>query len=338
MPRINPEQLEKEADELLNTMANPPENPDTDEHGQELKAEGDEPAPAKVTEPAKTANEPGDEPNNLPPPEESGEEGLSLDNARERIRNAQARMHRATQEASDLRKKVASQEGEMSAMRSKLSGLEQQIEALKQQPPANPDSGAAELIADADLQGIAEEYPTFAKPFLAVINKLNSQLKTVEGKLAKVEGKVTETATSIEERDESARIKDHFDAIRAAHPDAFTLYESDDFKGWIERQPPMLREMVENGTAKDVIYVFDTYKKAVGTIQDGEGEDPNPVNDRLARARAASVPNVRKVPTNPTKPGKPTFSRSQIAKMSPAEFEKNEAAIDEAIADGRIVA
>lgn len=334
MPRISPEQLENEADEMLKTMANPPENQDTDEPTQVLKPEDEEPTPKKVEEPAKTVDEPGNDPNDLPPIEESGEEGLSLENARERVRNAQARMHRATQEAADLRKKVASTDGELSAMRSKMSGLERELEALKQQPPAKPDSGTAELIADADLQGIAEEYPTFAKPFLSVINKLNSQLKTVSDKLVKVEGKVTQTATSIEERDESTRVQTHFDAIRAAHPDAFTLYETDDFKGWIERQPPMLRDMVEQGTATDVIYVFDTYKKAVGKDVD----DPNPAKDRITRARAASTPNVRKVPTNPIKPGKPTFSRAQIAKMSEKQFEENEAAIDEAVAEGRIVA
>lgn len=338
MPRISPEQLENEADEMFKTMANPPENQDTDEPTQVLKPEDEDPTPKKVEEPAKTADEPGDDPNELPPIEESGEEGLSLDNARERVRNAQARMHRATQEAADLRKKVASTDGELSAMRSKIAGLERELEALRQQPPANPESESAELIADADLQGIAEEYPTFAKPFLSVINKLNSQLKTVSDKLAKVEGKVTKTVTSIEKRDESTRVQTHFDAIRAAHPDAFTLYETDDFKGWIERQPPMLREMVEQGTAKDVIYVFDTYKKAVGKEVDEPKDETNPEKDRIARARAASTPNVRKVPTNPTKPGKPTFSRSEIAKMSPKQFEDAEAAIDEAISEGRIVA
>lgn len=336
MPSINPEQLENEADELMKKMVNPPEE-DTDEPTQVLKAEDEEPKPEKVAEPGK-ADEPGDDPNELPPIEESCEEGLTLENARERIRNAQARMHRATQEAADLRKKVASTDGELSAMRSKIAGLERELEALRQQPPANPESESAELIADADLQGIAEEYPTFAKPFLSVINKLNSQLKTVSDKLAKVEGKVTKTVTSIEKRDESTRVQTHFDAIRAAHPDAFTLYETDDFKGWIERQPPMLREMVEQGTAKDVIYVFDTYKKAVGKEVDEPKDETNPEKDRIARARAASTPNVRKVPTNPTKPGKPTFSRSEIAKMSPKQFEDAEAAIDEAISEGRIVA
>lgn len=332
MPSINPEQLENEADELLKTMANPPETPDTDEPVQVLKPEDETPIPKKVEESAK-ANEPGDDTNELPPIEESGEEGLSLDNARERIRNAQARMHRATQEAADLRKKVASTDGELSAMRSKIAGLERELEALRKQPPAKPESESVEIIADADLNGIAEEYPTFSKPFLSVINKLNNQLKTVTDKLAHVEGKVTKTVTSIEEREESARTQTHFDAIRAAHPDAFTLYETDDFQGWIDRQPPMLRDMVEQGTATDVIYVFDTYKAAVG-----KAKDMSPAKDRIALARAASTPNVRKVPTNTNKPDKPTFSRSEIAKMTPKQFEKNEAAIDEAIAEGRIVA
>jgi len=337
MPRINPEQLESEADELLQTMATPPVNPDTDEPGQVTEPNDEtEPKPKKGEEPAKAEGdgEPGDKPKE-PPPEDTGEVGLTLDNARERIRNAQARMHRATQEASDLRKKVASQEGELSAVRSEVSGLKQQLEALKQQPPANPDT-AADDVSDAELQGIAEEYPQIAKPFIKVINALNKQLKSVSEKVVAVEGKVEETASTIGEGKAEAAQKAHFDAILAVHPDAFELFKSDDFQGWLDRQPPAFAEIMDHGTAMDVNHVFTEYKRAVG-VQQGD-EDQNPKgNDRITRARAAATPNVRQVRTDPTKkPAKPTFTRKQIADMPPKEFAEREAEIDEAISEGRI--
>jgi hypothetical protein len=341
MPRINPEQLESEADELLKTMATPPDEPDTGKP----KQEGEKPEDELEPEPEEGAGEgdpkdepkPGDNLNEPPAPADTGEDGLTLDNARERIRNAQARMHKATQEAADLRKKVASQDVELSALRASVSGFEQQIETLKQQPPAKPDTESDD-VSDAELQAIAEEYPSIAKPFIKVINSLNKQLKIVGDKVATVEGTVNKTVSSIQQDDENSKMEAHFAAIREAHPDAFKLYESDDFKGWLDRQPPAFALIMKQGSADDVIYVFDQYKKAVGTIEDEE--QPNKGGqDKLAKARAAATPSVRQVRTDPTKkPTKPTFTRKQIADMSPEEFEEREAEIDEAIADGRITA
>lgn len=335
MPQVNAEQLDKEADELLKSMA-PPAQPDTDQPGQVLQ-DGDEPTQVieKENEPAPATPEaPQVE---TPPPEDTGEEGLTLDNAKERIRNAQARMHRATKEAADLRKKLTSQDSELSAVRSELHGLKQHVEALKQQPPAKPESATVEM-ADAELQGIAEEYPQIAKPFIKVINALNAQVKSLGTKLESVEGKVVKTASSLEERDEDAAAQAHVDAIRAVHPDAFELYESGDFQGWLDRQPPAFAEIMQNGTANDVNYVFTQYKRAVGTLKDEAAPSPRltPEQERIARAKAAANPTIRQVRTNPNKPGKPTFTRAEIAKMTPEEFESREAEIDAAIADGRI--
>lgn len=343
MPRINPEQLESEADELLKTMANPPAEPDTDEPGQA----GDEPGGAGGDEPNKGGEpaggepenkaKPGDKPNDPPPEVDTGEDGLTLDNARERIRNAQARMHRATQEASELRKKVASQDGELSALRSDVSGLNQQIEALKKaQPPASPDTVADDL-SDADLQSMAEEYPTLAKPFIKQINALNNRVKELMDSLAKVEGKVTETVQSTKEKEQADADKAHFDAILAVHPDAFEVYESDDFNGWLLRQPPAFARSMKDGTADDVIYVFSEYKKAVGLTKPEPKGDEGGAKDSLAKARAAATPNVRQVRTDPSrKPVKPTFTRDELANMPQDEFERREAEIDEAMAEGRV--
>lgn len=341
MPRINPEQLEREADELLTTMANPPAEPDTDKPGQGAEAgAGGEDDPNKGVElnpskPVETA--PGDKPNEPPPEGDTGEDGLTLDNARERIRNAQARMHRATQEAAELRKKVASQDGELSALRSDVSGLNQQIEALKKaKPPASPDT-VADDMSDAELQSMAEEYPTLAKPFIKQINALNNRVKELTDRLAKVDGKVTETVQSTKDKEKADADKAHFDAILAVHPDAFEVYESDDFNGWLLRQPPAFARSMKDGMADDVIYVFNEYKKAVGLTKPEPKGDEGGAKDRLAKARAAATPNVRQVRTDPSrKPVKPTFTRDELANMPQDEFERREAEIDEAMAEGRI--
>lgn len=95
--------------------------------------------------------------------------------------------------------------------------------------------------------------------------------------------------------------KQHFDAILAVHPDALALAKTDDFLGWVSRQPPMIQQAVKSGTDEDVIDVLTRYKKAVG---------------------------IRKKPRS--------FTSAQISAMSQEEFNKREKEIDEAIAAGLV--
>ena len=98
------------------------------------------------------------------------------------------------------------------------------------------------------------------------------------------------------------QVIEHWDAIRAKHPDAMQIAKSDDFIGWLERQSAVVKTAAETGIAEDVILVLDRYKVAVG----------------LTRKR-------------------PKFTIAQIERMSVEEFQRREKEIDEAMKAGNIV-
>lgn len=93
----------------------------------------------------------------------------------------------------------------------------------------------------------------------------------------------------------------HYSIIAAKHPDVLDISGSDDFLGWVERQPPKTRRVVQSGTAEEVIEVLDEYKAAVGLTRQ-----------------------------------KPSFTRQQIKNMPMEEFQRREAEIDAAVKAGAI--
>lgn len=99
-------------------------------------------------------------------------------------------------------------------------------------------------------------------------------------------------------------------AVLKKHPDALAIAQSDDFKGWIVRQPPRVAHAVYGdadgrfGTVAEVIQILHDYKAAVG----------------LGR----------------TWPAQPRFTRAQIREMSLVEFAEREGEIDKALAKGLI--
>ena len=94
-------------------------------------------------------------------------------------------------------------------------------------------------------------------------------------------------------------------SILQKHPDIQQVVNSEDFKGWVLRQPPMVAEAVYGfgGTAGDVIKILDDYKSAVG----------------FGKQRM-----------------EPSFTRAQIRDMPQEEFAKNEKRIDAALARGLV--
>lgn len=92
--------------------------------------------------------------------------------------------------------------------------------------------------------------------------------------------------------------------LLAKHPDAQQILESDDFQGWVLRQPPMVERALWDGAVEDLIEILDKYKAAVGY------------------GKPIVTP--------------PRFTRAQIAAMSNEEFVAREKDIDRAIKRGLI--
>lgn len=220
----------------------------------------------------------------------------------ERYKNAQALMTKATMESADLRREVAS--------------LRAQIDSLmsnRQAPSRNSDQDGIDFAA---LDKLKEEYPDFAIP---VVSALERQQRVIS------ELRASNVAT--EQRTAEVRKNAFNEAIRRVHEDFETVANSEDFRGWLARQVPFVQNAARSSEASDAIEVLSMYKASAG------GNDKV---DKVAAARQVAAPAVGRNSRQPT-PDKPQqFTRDQISKMSAAEFEKNEAAIEKAMMSGNI--
>ena len=323
MAKVDPEQLEKEADELmakLNEEAQAPSEP-------EKESEEKEPSTEEVEQPEETAEAEEQEAEQLNPevPEDTEEleaseqvqdteevtdetsEEKSPDNDvfEERYKNAQARMTKATQEASDLRKKVSEMEERLN--------YREQLQVL----PATTETVAQE----GDLKSLMEDYPDIAKPLISKINSLENQLNN--------------TTQTQEQREEERVMAEHVAAIKAAHPDLDEVRTSDDFQGWMSRQSNFYQRIAEEGSAEDVVELLNSYKKAVGydtPIVDKSSKKAA----KLEAAKKVADPKLPKTRQSSSGNSKTRFSVDEISRMTPKQFEKYEKEIDKAYSSGRI--
>lgn len=316
---VNSEQLEAEADALLKQSKEPPAKPDTE-----------------IEEPPVDTGTPETAETEIPAPDESPEtppatiaadtdelEGLSLENAAERIRNAQARMTRATMEAADSRRALLDAQRTSQSLEEEVERLQAELQAAAR-PPASTDTATGM----ATLETLQDDYPQIIGPLVATLKEMRAELDGVKG---------TVTTRDKTDKAENARLKTeaHFTAIRNAHSDFDQIKNSDEFGGWVSRQPRVTSILLygdgvpnsgyrNGGNAAEIIEVLDAYKKSVGIAK------------RTEQAREAAAPTLRKT-ARPQPKGLPTFTRAQIDAMTPAEFNKREAEIDAAMADGRVI-
>jgi len=326
------EQLDKEADELWKQAYLPEESeveakPDTE---KEVKgeAEGEAKADPETKPEAKAEPKPEEKPEAAPDDSQDELEGLTVSNAEERIKNAQARMTRATQEAAELRKKVEPLEASNAELKEGNAKLQGELQTIKQQldqvqsaaPSKKTDTAKTE---DAELQTAMEDYPEVVGPLSRQNELLAQQNQELSKRIDQLEGKVTTTTEEMEAEKRQAAQELHMATIRAVHSDVDKIAKSQDFDGWMSRQPAAVQQIVQKGTADDVIWVLNQYKEAVG------------LSDKLEAARDATTSATPRARNQPIQ-GKPRFTRAMIDAMSPEEFQKNEAAIDEALSRGEI--
>jgi len=225
----------------------------------------------------------------------------------ERYRNAQARMTQATQESADLRREVA-------ALQAQISATQDQ----GQQNPPPQDSGISGN--NAELTKLRTEYPEFAGP---IVDVLERQQKVISDLRAQNDAVAAST--------DAVRKTTFVQAVEAAHPDMEAVVTSDDFKGWLYRQPQFVQDAIVSGDPTGAIKILGMYKADTS----GASSQPNK-QALLDAAKQVAAPVVGRNTQQPATEPKIQFTREQISAMSPDEFAKNEVAIDEAMAAGLI--
>lgn len=107
----------------------------------------------------------------------------------------------------------------------------------------------------------------------------------------------------IKAQHQTSEVEKHYGAIYQAHPDADSIAESQELDSWIASKPSFVRDAYRavldpqgQGTAAQVIELFDTFKKETGATQAAAA--PAPSVDPKAAAKAAIAAAQPAVPAS----------------------------------------
>jgi hypothetical protein len=121
----------------------------------------------------------------------------------------------------------------------------------------------------------------------AMVAPVRADVESVKQSIAPLQQNAVKTAEQL-----------HFEAIQSKHPDVDSLVESQELQGWIGAQPSFvqvaMRQVLEQGTATQVIELFDNFKKATQTAAPPPASDP-----RATAAAAAKAVNAAAAPVAP---------------------------------------
>ena len=203
---------------------------------------------------------------------------------------------------------------------SKEKEYENRIKALEEQLAESTKSEIKLPKSDEDIEAWAKEYPDVAGIVETIaIKKAREEAQGLED--AKKEIKEMKTAT--------AREKAEVELMKA-HPDFGEIRDSDEFHNWAEEQPKWVQEaLYDNDTdARSASRAIDLYKADMNITT------KKPASTKDA-ARSVNSRTSRSEPDVNSNDG--AFTESQVAKMTPQQYEKASDKIMEAIRTGKFI-
>lgn len=216
------------------------------------------------------------------------------------------------QRYADLRRHMAKKEAEW---KERLEKIEGQLQAAAQQTMALPTT-------EDEVKKWAEAYPDVAKIVETIaIQKARQEAGVYETRLKEIEKRERLTARQAAELE-----------LKKVHPDFDQLRKDQSFHDWVAAQPRWIQaSLYENETDwRAASRAIDLYKADTGAAKRGPG--------RPRKEEAASAVQTAARPQEPsTAPQKRVYKESEIAKMSPREFDQLEEDIMAAKREGRIV-
>ena len=198
--------------------------------------------------------------------------------------------------------------------------LEKQVNELRKQLDKSTKQEIKLPKSDDDIDAWAAQYPDVAAIVETIaIKKAREQSKDLEDRVKEIDA-MRETATK-----EKAEVE-----LLKLHPDFGEIRDSDDFHNWATEQPKWVQDaLYENDDdARSAARAIDLYKidNNISTKKSSNNKDA---------ARSVSNKQTRNAPETDKTGG--SFKESQVAKMTPQEYERNSDVIMEAIRSGRFV-
>ena len=197
---------------------------------------------------------------------------------------------------------------------------EERIKVLEKQLTESTKSEIKLPKSDEDIDAWAKEYPDVAAIVETIaIKKAREQSQGLEDTKKEIDEM---KAIASRERAEVELLK--------IHPDFSTIRDSDDFHNWAEEQPSWVQNaLYENDTdARSASRAIDLYKADMNITT------KKPASNKDA-ARSVNSRTSRSEPNTDNNDG--AFKESQVAKMTPQQYERASDAIMEAIRTGKFI-
>lgn len=207
---------------------------------------------------------------------------------------------------------------------SKLEEWKQEREELAKAQQAGRDSGlsTSELPkTPEELEEFKSKYPdVYAIVETVATRQAENRLQSLKQEVEQLKGK-----------EKDLQVQSAYRELLNAHPDFPELKQSGEFLQWLDQQPSSIADGIykNNSDAKWGIRVIDLYKadKGIGKRkQKSRDADPAVAVSRTNTIDPATVSNG----------DKKIWKASEIGRLKPWEFEKVEAELDAARAEGRI--
>lgn len=204
----------------------------------------------------------------------------------------------------------------------KVSEFKQEIEGLK----SGASNQSAQLPQGMSPPRTLEELEEFRRRYPEVFEVVQtvSSLQT-EAQVSELR----EQLGTIKEREKELEKQNAYQELLNFHPDFDDIKQDEKFLAWLEEQPSSIADGIykNNTDAKLAARVIDLYKADAGLKKKSSKKSSS-------AAEAVTRPAAREVSS--AKGDGRIWKASEIGKMKPWEFEKMEAELDTARAEGRI--
>lgn len=202
---------------------------------------------------------------------------------------------------------------------STLNDLKTQISELKTQLNSEREEKRIMPKTPEEFNAFRTKYPELAD------NIITAVMMTADDKSSAVREKLKE----LEEVTAAIRAKEGLNELKKYHEDAEELKDDPKFIDWYRQQPSAVQALIQSPDPKVIAEGIDLYKLKMGLKKSPKEKK----EDAKDAARVVSSPQRVKIEDN----GKRIYKESEIFKMSPKEFEKNQDDIRAAQYDGRLL-
>ena len=212
----------------------------------------------------------------------------------------------------DLRRFAQKKEEEYNA---RIRDLEDKVSLKAREAIKLPKS-------DEELAAWSKEYPEVAKV-----------IETIASKKAKeFDASLEKRLQSIAEKEADANRKTAEAVLLQIHPDFENIRADQNFHDWVNEQPKWVQQaLYENDTdGKAAARAIDLYKVDMNIATKKKSTDKSAAASVTTRGQSANVANSKSDQTN-------QWKESQVARMRPQEYSKNEESIMNAIKSGNFI-